>query len=352
MLLDLTGPPANPSSVHSFGRQARALLTQARTHIASYFSVKPEEIIFTSGGTEGINFFLRGLGTKGHVITTAIEHSSVHKTIQDLESKGLAVTWIPVGSWGAPLPEQVAAAIRSDTTAIILSAANSETGVKIDWEKIAALAEQRHIPLFLDAVALIGKEPFVMPRGVAALACGAHKFHGPKGVGLVYLRSDLKIPPLLTGGTQENLHRAGTANLAGILGMAEAFQILKEGQHQFTQTMSKLRDRLEAGLLSAIPDLLVNGDGPRVCSTSNLVFSGLDGETLLMQLDLAGIAVSHASSCASGAFEPSRVLLNMGFDRKRARSSLRFSVSRMNTPAEIDLAIHQISDIVAQLSRS
>lgn len=349
MLLDLNGPPANPSSVHWFGQQARNLLTHARSTVASFFKAKPEEIVFTSGGTEGINFILRGLGPKGHIITTAIEHSATYRTIQSLEAQGLEVTYLPVGLWGAPLPNQVEEAIRPNTTSIIFSAANSETGVKIDLEAIAQIAEKHHIPLLIDAVASIGKEPFSMPRGVAALVIGAHKFHGPKGIGAVYIRSDLKIQPLLTGGNQENMRRAGTGNLSGILGLAEALQILNENQPAITRNLRDLRDHLELGLLREIPDIAINGQGPRISNTSNIAFRGLDGETLLMQLDLAGIAASHGSTCSSGAFEPSRVLINMGIDRKTARSSIRFSVSRMNTREEIDIAIDRIAEIVGKL---
>jgi cysteine desulfurase len=349
MLLDLSGPPANPSSPHFFGRQARSLLADARAVVASYFGAKPEEIIFTSGGTEGINFLLRGLPPKGHLITTSIEHSSTYRTVQALEAKGLAVTYLPVGPWGAPQTSQIEAALRPDTCAIILSAANSETGVKIDLDAIASLAERRRIPLLIDAVAFIGKEPFIPHRGIAALICGAHKFHGPKGVGAIYLRSDLTLPPLLTGGNQESMRRAGTSNLAGILGMAKAIELLQESQPHITAALHELRDRFEQGLKSAIPDILINGEGPRVAGTSNISFPGLDGETLLMQLDLAGIAASQASTCSAGASEPSRVLLNMGFDRRHARSSLRFSFSRMNTLQEVDLAIERIHSIVTQL---
>lgn len=351
MLQDLTGPPSNPSSAHWFGQQARNLLTTARQTVASFFNTKPDEIVFTSGGTEGLNYLLHGLSTKGHLITTTIEHSSVYRTIQNLESQGLSVTYLPVGLWGAPLPEHIEAAIRPTTSAIVLSAANSETGVKIDLDAIAAIADKHHIPLLIDAVAIIGKEPFSLTPGVSALAFGAHKFHGPKGIGAVYTRSNFKVSPLLLGGPQENMHRAGTVNLAGILGLAEALKILTESQIEITQKLTDLRNHLEHGLLRAIPDLAVNGQGPRVSSTSNIAFLGLDGESLLMQFDLAGIAVSHGSSCSSGAIEPSRVLSSMGIDRKTARSSIRFSVGRMNTREEMDLAIERITHIASKMRK-
>lgn len=351
MLLDLSGPPANPSSVHWFGQQARNHLSSARQKAASFFKSKPEEIIFTSGGTESINFYLRGLGSKGHVIGTTIEHSATYQTLQALEASGLNVTYLSVGLWGAPLPEQVSDAIRPDTRAIVLSAANGETGVKIDLEAIAKIAEIKGIPLFIDAVSYIGKESLNMHRGIAAVALSGHKFHAPKGVGALYLRSDIKLPPEITGGSQENKRRAGTENLAGILGMAEGLQILAEKQLEITNSLLDLRGHLEKGLKREIPDILIHGEGPRLCNTSNIAFLGADGETLLMQLDLAGIAISHGSACSSGSIEPSRVLTNMGIDRKTARSSIRFSLSRMNTREEIDLTIERTANIVKKLRK-
>ncbi len=351
MLADLSGPPANPSSVHWFGQQARNLLIQSRRTAAAYFGAKPEEIIFTSGGTEGINFLLRGLGTKGHLITTAIEHSAVYKTIQSLEAQGLSVTYVPVGLWGAPLPEDVEAAIRPDTKAIALSASNGETGVKIDLEAIGRIAEKRSIPLILDTVSFAGKEPMVLPRSVWAAAISGHKFHAPKGIGAVFLRNSLKIPPLLTGGNQEYMKRAGTENLSGILALSEALQILIQDQTAITQHLSDLRNHLENGLLATIPDIAINGEGPRVSNTSNIAFLGVDGETLLMHLDLAGIAVSHGSACTSGSLEPSRVLTQMGIEPKIARSSLRISVGRFNTREEIDRTIDLTSQIVKKLRK-
>jgi cysteine desulfurase len=349
MLADLSGPPANPSSVHWFGQQARRLLLEARHRAASYFRAKPEEIIFTSGGTESVNLFLRGLGTKGHVITTAIEHSCIYRTIQSLEAQGLSVSYLPVGLWGAPLPEDLAAAIRPDTRAIALSAANNETGVKIDLEAVASIAHKHGIPLLIDAVAFLGKEPLAIYPGITAIALSGHKFHAPKGIGALFLRSPLKLTPQSTGGAQEYHHRAGTENLSGILGLAEALRILSEDQIPITQHLSDLRLHFEHGLKREIPDIQINGEGPRVSNTSNLAFPGLDGETLLIQLDLAGIAASHGSACASGAMEPSRVLTQMGVPRKIACASLRFSVGRTNTREEIDRAIETISRVVKKL---
>lgn len=351
MLADLSGPPANPSSVHWFGQQARHHLTAARRTLASYFKAKPEEIIFNSGGTEGLNYLLRGLGTKGHIVTTSIEHSAVYRAIQSLEAQGLEVTYVPVGLWGAPLPEQIESAIKPSTRALIFSLSNGETGVKIDLDAIGKIAEQKGIPLFLDAVSYFGKEPLNLPKSVAGVAISGHKFHAPKGIGALYLRSDIKLAPLTAGGSQEYTKRPGTENLAGILGLAEAVAILSENQTAITQHIADLKNHLEESLLTKIPDIAINGQGPRVSNTSNIAFLGVDGETLLMQLDLAGIAVSHGSACTSGSLEPSRVLTQMGIDRKTARSSIRLSLSRMNTREEIDIAIDRIVHIVSKIRK-
>ncbi len=340
MLEDLKGPPANPSSVHSFGQRAKALLTRSRQTVSSYFGVKPEEVIFTSGATESNNLMLRGFSsTKGHLITTALEHSSIYNTVKLLEAQGWTVDYIPCGLWGAPRPELIEQAIRPHTRALIFSAVNSETGVKIDLEAIASIAEKHQIPLFIDAVALIGKESLPtgkLPKGVTALSLSGHKFHAPKGIGALILRSTCKIHPQLTGGSQEFQKRGGTENLSGILGLAEAIAILAEKDQQIEKELLELRMYLEEEICKKIPTTLINGQGPRVSNTVCMAFPGIDGESLLMHLDLAGIAVSHGSACASGALEPSRVLTQMGIDRKIARSSIRISLSRLNTKEEIN----------------
>ncbi|HSX37538.1 MAG TPA: cysteine desulfurase family protein [Chlamydiales bacterium] len=349
MLEDFEGPSSNPSSMHWFGQQAKQKLLAARQTAASFFHTAVDEITFTSCGTESINLMLRGLKKKNHLITSVIEHSSMYRTIQSLETLGMEVTYLPVGVWGAPLPEQIENAIRSDTTAIALTAANGETGVKIDIAAIAKIAEKRGIPLLLDYVAYVGKEPFEMYPGISAIAVSGHKFHAPKGVGLLFHRSFLKLDPLITGGSQESNFRAGTENLAGILGFAEALKILMENQTAITSHLHDLRVMFETGLQDSLKNIVINGEGPRISNTSNVAFPGVDGETLLIQLDLAGIAASHGSACASGALEPSRVLSQMGIDRKRARSSLRFSFGRTNTREEVQRAIEIITRILKKI---
>lgn len=345
MMEELTGPPANPSSVHFFGARAKKILQTARRTVADYFQVKPEEVIFTSGGTESINLMLRGLA-KGHIITTDLEHSAVYKTIQTLDSP---ITYISPKIHGAATPELIEAALRPDTKAIILCAANNETGVKIDIPAIATLALKHKIPLFLDAVSYIGKEAFPMHPGITAVALSGHKFHAPKGIGALIIRSSLNLTSTQTGGNQESLHRAGTENLAGAIGLATALQILSETQPAISTHLLNLQTHFESELKKAFPDLTINGTGPRLPNTTNLSIPNCDGESLLLQLDLAGIATSLGSACSSGALEPSRVLLNMGIPRKAAKSSLRFSFSRQTTLEEVQSALAMMIPIIQKL---
>lgn len=349
MLDDLSGPPANPSSIHFFGQRARGFLQEARQVVANFFEVKPTEVYFTSGGTEAAHLMIHSLPEKGHLITTAIEHSCIYKTVQSLEAQGWSVDYIPCGSWGAPTVEQIKQAIRPNTKAFIFSACNTETGVKIDIEAIAALAQEHSIPFLLDAVAFVGKERLFLPPGVTALCLSGHKFHAPKGVGALIARFPFKVKPMLLGGSQEFQKRAGTENLSGILGLARAIAILHEEQTTISQQLIDLRSHLEKELLSKIPDVYIHGEGPRIANTVNAAFLGAEGESLLMQLDMASVAVSHGSACSSGALEPSRVLTQMGIDRKIARSSIRISLGRLNTREEIDQFVIILQSILQQL---
>jgi cysteine desulfurase len=228
-------------------------------------------------------------------------------------------------------------------------AVNNETGVKTDIEAIAAIAQEHKIPFFVDAVALMGKEEFRIPTGVSAMAFSGHKFHAPKGIGFLMVRSSLKLAPLLIGGDQEYGKRAGTENLSGITGMATAIEILRTELPSASKRMEELRNKFEHELMQRLPDVSINGQGPRVVNTSNLAFQGVEGETLLTALDLAGIAVSHGSACASGALEPSRILLNMGCSKEVAASSIRFSLSRFTTQQEIEFCIEAIVKVVLKL---
>ncbi len=338
----------NPSSIHSKGRESRAVITKARDRIAKCLSVKPDEILFTSGGTEGINLILRGVmeRKKGHLILSNVEHAALEETVHALEKKGaIEVERLSVQTKGALTVEAVEAAIRPETRMIACAAVNNETGVKTDIEAIAKLAKLRGIDFFVDGVALLGKESFVIPEGVSAMSFSGQKIHGPKGSGFLFARKQLKFTPQMTGGLQEYGKRAGTEAVPLIVGLAKAVELL--GEYDY---IASLRDQFESGLKSSGVKFAVNGDGARVCNTSNLAFEGMDVESLLMHLDMRGINASHGSACQSGNFAPSRVLLNMGYPPERVNASVRFSFSRMNTKEEVERAVEILSELTRSLS--
>lgn len=325
--------PANPSSIHTWGRYARARLSGARNKIASLLNVEERDLVFTSGATESLNTLIRGWA-KGHVITSSIEHSAILEPCKDLEKQAIAVTYLPTDETGALKVEQIEQAIQPTTSLIIIGCANSETGILNPIEAIARLASSRNIPLILDAVGQFGRAPFNIPMGATAVVFSAHKIHGPVGIGLTWAKKP--YPALISGGGQEMGRRSGSENLPAIIGFAKAVELLYEEGNTFLPKIAILRDKLENGLKTLYPPLLINGKGPRVCNTSNLCFPNMDGENLLIQLDRSGVGVSLGSACASGSVEPSHVLLGMGLPRSVARSSLRFSLSRMTTEEEID----------------
>jgi cysteine desulfurase len=342
----------NPSSFHYFGQQAKAVLANARERVAQFLAQKPQEIIFTSSGTEAINMILRGFfGTsfQGHIITSAVEHSAVYNTLQALELAGCKVSYLKPGLYGAVKAEDIANAIQKDTRLITLMAVNNETGVKTDIEAIAKLAQEHKIPFVVDAVSLLGKETFVIPAGVSAMAFAGHKIHAPKGVGFAFVRKGFKLTPYLTGGNQEAGRRAGTEDVAAICGLDVAIELLQKEQKVFEDRMRNLRNFFEKELMTRLEGVLINGEGPRIGNTSNLAFLGVEGETLLMQLDQMGVAASHGSACTTGALEPSRILLNMGISHDCAASSLRFSLSRYTTQEEIEQAVEIIVTCVKRL---
>lgn len=357
----------NPSSVHYEGQIAKAALVDARLKISRLLGVDSHEIIFTSSATEALNLILRGIfglrpqgPSQGpsqvhatrHVISSNLEHAAVYRTLKDLSwqdhpSYGLDVTYLPGGSFGAILPAQVEEAIRPSTALISLMAVNNETGVCTDIEAIAALAKSRNIPFVVDGVALFGKAPCTMYEGISAMAFSGHKFHAPKGTGFACIRKGLKLHPYMTGGEQEYGRRGGTENVAAALVLAEAALKASKLQIAASERMSLLRDHFERQLLALHPMAKVNGKGPRICNTSNICFPGVDGEALLLFLDLHGLAASMGSACASGTLEPSRVLLQMGLSQHDALSSLRFSLSRDTTLSEIDQAVEIIRKGIA-----
>ncbi len=341
----LEKPLGNPSSIHSFGKEARAILSQARNTIANHLKIKPEEIIFTSGGTESLNMVLRGVfgsNPLGHLITSSVEHAAVFSTAQHLQKIGTNVTYLNPGLWGAVTPDAVKNAIRSDTRLIALMAVNNETGVKTDVAAIASIAKEASIPFLVDGIALLGKEPFEIPEGVTAMAFSGHKIHAPSGIGIAWVHPSMKLSPLISGGDQEFGKRGGTENLPGVAAFAKAIELLDQELPEASLRMARLRDKFENALKQEVTGIFVNGEGPRISNTSNLAFEGVEGETLLMMLDIEGVAASHGSACASGALEPSRVLREMGISKERAASSVRFSLSRMTTEQEIDEAVKLI----------
>ena len=277
---------------------------------------------------KALNLAILGLKPKAQIISTQIEHAAVFETIKRL---GNPITYLPVGREGHVKIADVEAAITPNTSLIVLGAVNSETGVKNPIEEIGEIAERMHIPFIVDGVAWLGKEKVVIPKGVSAMAFSGHKIHAPKGIGLLFVRKGCKLDPLLTGGGQEALRRAGTENLPGIIGFAKAIELLEVELPEATVRMERLRDQLERGL----NEVIINGTGPRICNTSSVTFPGMDGEALLIQLDLQGIAASMGSACSSGSLEPSRVLLNMGLSNREALSTIRFSLSRFTTEEEI-----------------
>ncbi len=350
MLPFMSSGPYNPSSSHFYGQEGKKLLSKARENIAGFLGVAPREILFTSGGTESMNLLILGSLSRenlGHIITSNLEHPCVTRCVEALEKRGFDATYLTPGKRGAPIPNEVEQAIQDDTKLIVLSAANGETGVKLGLEEVAEVANRHQIPLILDGVALLGKEHFIIPHGVTGMGFSSHKLHGPKGVGFAFVRRGHKLSPILLGGDQEMGLRGGTENVEGIIGLSAAISILRNELETASKHMREMQSTLESELKKEFPDLIVNGEGPRVPNTSNLFFPGIDGETLLIQLDMHGVAVSQASACRSGALEPSRVLLNMGLSRHEAGASLRISTSRMNTHKEIK----QFLSLIVQLIR-
>lgn len=325
--------PCNPSSFHAYGRHARSLLDSARKEIAAYLGIRPSEFVFTSSGTESLNTLIRGIPAK-KIITTRIEHAAVFETISSLEAE---IVYLPVGKEGTPNPHDFE---NLEGDLLVLSAVNSETGALLDLDRFAAIAAAKKIPFIVDGVALLGKERFTIPPGVTAMAFSAHKIHGPTGIGGYFIRSGTKLSPLLTGGSQELKKRAGTENVAGIVGFAKAVSLIPN-----PETLRRLRDHFE----SLVPGI-VNGEGPRVSNTSNLFFPEISGESLLIRLDLEGVMASQGSACSAGAIEPSRVLLEMGYDKARAANSIRFSFCRMNTLREVEKAAELICSQLSSIS--
>lgn len=356
MLPYFTDNFGNPNSQHAFGRRAVTAVDEARDTVAKCIGAKPSEIYFTSGGTESDNWAMRGaahaLANRGkHLIVSAVEHPAMLSAAKELQREGFEVTLAPVDEYGTVDLAKLEEAIRSDTVFIGVMAANNEVGTLQPVKEIAALAKARGIAFFTDAVQAAGTlEVNVKELGADMLSLSGHKFYGPKGVGVLYVRSGLKLARLVAGGHQERGMRGGTTNVPGIVGLAEALRLSQEHLHENAAYVAGLRDRFVARVQREIPFVKYNGHPEnRLPGNANFSFRYIEGESLLFSLDLAGIAVSSGSACSSGSLEPSHVLLAMGVPEGLAHGSIRFSFGRENTAGEVDYAVDRLKEIVVRL---
>lgn len=347
----------NPSSLYAFGQQAKADLDKARAKVASCINAKPEEIFFTSGGTESDNWAIKAVaelrGGRGkHIITSAIEHHAVMHTLQELEKKGFEVSWLPVDHRGRVDPAAVEAAIRPDTILITIMAANNEIGTVEPVAEIGAIARTHGVLFHTDAVQAVGHVPVdVEAWKCDLLSLSGHKFHGPRGIGALYVRKGLRLPPLIAGGGQEKGRRSGTENVAGAVGMAAALEEAVEALPREMSRLAELRDRLIAGL-GALPYARVTGElERRLPGIASFVFEGTEGEALLLYLDAKGICASSGSACSSATLDPSHVLLAIGLPHEVAHGSLRLSLSTDNTEAQVDQILEEVPKVVELLRK-
>jgi len=343
----------NASSIHHHGQNTRAAVEDARDAVAALLGCEAQEIIFTSGGTEADNLAISGLVNDGdHVITSSIEHSAVLQSCKHLEDSGCEITFLPVDGRSLVNPDDVRHALRPNTKLISLMMANNETGALQSVEEVGKIAAEAGVIFHTDAVQAAAKVPIDVKRiGCHALSISGHKIHAPQGVGAFYLRKGTRIRPLLYGGRHERSRRAGTENVPGIVGLGKAARIAKEALDRGDdKKLSAMRDRLQQGIIAQVADVTVNGDGaPRVPNTANLRFDHIQGESMVIALDLKGLAVSTGSACSSGAIEPSHVLIAMGLRPDQARASIRFSLGKQTSEEDIDFALALVPDTVARL---
>ncbi len=362
MTHSLTQNFGNPSSVHGFGQQARAAVDRARREVAALINAKPNEIIFTSGGTEGNNLAIRGIcevaAAHGrHIVTSAIEHPSVRGVCSALEQRGWEVTRLPVYDNGIVRVEDVRDALRPDTVLVTVMLANNEIGTIQPIAEIGTLVRERrangqkHLHLHTDAVQAAGRMPLnVEELGCDLLTTSAHKLYAPKGIGALYVRRGVRLVGQNIGGHQERERRAGTENVPGIVAFGEAARLAREELHERIAHDSELRDRFELKVTALIPELVLNGDrSRRLPHLSNISFRYIEGEGLLINLDLQGVAVSTGSACSSGTLEPSPVIRALGVDEEIARGSIRFSFGKDNTDAQVDYVVQVLVQAVERL---
>jgi cysteine desulfurase len=346
----------NASSIHGFGQKCRAAVEEARDEVAGLLNARASEIVFTSGGTESNNQAIFGVvnaanAARKHVVTTTIEHSAVLNPCEELQRRGVEVTYVAASREGRVSPEAIRQAIRPETVLISVMMANNEIGTIQPVEEIAAIAAEKGIAFHVDAVQAAGKIPVdVKSIGAPLLAISGHKLYAPKGVGALYVRDGTRLDALLFGGLHGRDGRPGTENVPGIVGLGKAAEIARRALAEESPRIAALRDRLERGLLASVPLVRVNGCcAPRTPNTSNLIFPHIEAEALVIALDLQGIACSSGAACSSGTIEPSHVLTAIGLSRDDARASVRFSLGRRTTDDEIDFALDVIPRTVQRL---
>jgi len=346
----------NPSSIHSFGQEAKAVMEEARDKIAALIGARSEEIVFTSGGTEADNFAVKGIawaneGKGNHIITTAIEHHAVVESCKFLERRGFEITYLPLDSYGVVNPEDVKKTITDKTILISVIHASNEVGTIEPVAEIGEIARERGVSFHTDAVQTVGHIPVnVDELGVDLLAMSAHKLYGPKGVGALYIRKGTKIIPFMHGGEQERRRRASTENVPGIVGLGKAAEMAQREMDEEGKRLITLRDKLITGLCQRIDHIRLNGHpSQRLPNNVHVSIEFVEGESMLLNLDLEGIAASTGSACSSGSLEPSHVLLAMGLSHELAHGSLRFTLGRDSTEEDIERVVEVLPQIVAKL---
>jgi cysteine desulfurase len=343
----------NASSIHHHGQETRAAVERARESVATLLGCRPAEVVFTSGGTEADNLAIFGLVAPGdHVVTSTIEHHAVLNSCKHLEERGVEVTYLPVDGRCLIDVEDLRCALRNNTKLVTVMTANNETGVLQPVEEIGKICAEADVYFHTDAVQAASKVPIrVTEIGCDLLSISGHKLHAPQGVGALYVRKGTTLEPLLYGGSHERSRRAGTENVAGIVGLGKAAELaIKALENKEDREMALLRDRLENAILENVEAAGVNGEGARrVPNTSNIYFDCIEGEAMVIALDLKGLAVSTGAACSSGAIEPSHVLTAMGLRPDRARASIRFSLGKQTTAEDVDFAIQLVPPSLARL---
>jgi cysteine desulfurase len=344
----------NPSSVHDFGREAREGLDTAREQVAGFLEVGKDEIVFTSGGTESDNLAVKGVAAargRGHIVTSQIEHHAVLRTCQSLEGQGFGVTYVPVDEHGMVDPDDVRRALRADTILVSIMHANSEVGTIQPAQEIGRVTRERGIPFHVDGVQTFGKVPIDLEAfGIDLLSFSSHKIYGPKGVAGLYIRKGTRMVSIQHGGDHERRRRAGTENVAAIVGFGQAVEVRARDMHEEAVRVVALRDRLWDGISARVPEVRLNGHPiRRLPGTCNMCFRNVESESIVLGLDLKGIGVSAGSACTSGNVEPSYVLVGMGVPLDWAMGSVRCSVGRGTAAEDIDYVIESVEPLVAKL---